>query len=190
MMGPGELARAAVSDDVAAPRAAALMRGLVLVVFLAPFAVGYNVSTPAWDELFFLHNAACLNQALFSGSLREFDGCLAAMAKSPIMSTLLVPVGPLAGSVSKLASATVVLALLTFSQIILLVILTQRVRVPLLALAVAALAAFFTPALMTGGPPLLVDNLRWVTILNTLLLLPLECDEPTRAARAAIGRGL
>lgn len=190
MINPGGLARAAVSDDGAAPRTAALMRGLVLVIFLAPLAVGYNVSAPAWDELFFLHNAACVNQAIFSGSLRELDGCLAAMAKSPIMAALLVPVGPLAGSVSKLASATVVLALLTFSQIILLAALTQRVRIPLLALAVAALGVFFTPALMAGGAPLLVDHLLSVTILNTFLLLPLECDEPTSNARAAVGRGL
>ena len=184
------LARAAVSDDAAAPRAAALVGGLVLVLMWAPLAVGYNISTPAWDELFFLHNAVCVNHAVFSGSLHELDLCLGAMAKSPIMAALLIPAGPLNGSISKLSSAPVVLALLTFSQIILLAVLTWRVRIPPLAIIIAAVSVFFTPALMQGGAPLLVDDLLAVTILNTLMLLAVECDLPTHGLVPSIGRGI
>lgn len=190
MAAVAESSRLVALRDAGASSGGALAQGLLVALALAPLAVRYSVSAPAWDELFFLYSAVCVNDAVFSASLNAFDACLAGMNKSPIMAGLLLPAGPLQGSLSKVAAAPVVLALLTFSQIILLAVLLRRLRVPGFAVAIAALSILLTPALTAGGAPFLVDNLLAVITLNTLLLLPLELDEPTSGTRAAIGRGL
>lgn len=167
----------------------ALLLPIILLIALAPLAVGYDRVVPTWDELFFLHNAVCVNRSVFALSLSGIDLCFSETAKSPLMALLLIPAGPLSGAAEKLNIIPVILALTTLAMVILLGWLLHRTRVPLAAVVIAAAAAALSPSLMGGNAPFLADGLLAVTTLDTLLLLLLEWEDPATTAAHAFRRG-
>jgi hypothetical protein len=165
-------------------------RAPLLVLILAPLAVATVALKPAWDEIFFLHNGVCVAYSIGHGSLSGLDKCLSEMAKSPIMAFLLVPAGAVQGDAAKLNVAPVVLALLCFSQIILLAYLSARAKISALALIVAAVGAVLSRPLWENGAPFMVDGFLSLVIANTMMLFVVEARDPRRQPAQLVCDGL
>ena len=164
---------------------------LLLVSAVVPLAVAHSTRTPTWDELFFLHRAACVNNAVFDLSGEQLAICMANMFKSPVMSVLLLPAGPLDGDVGQLAVAPFMLGLITFGLAIWLAFLVHRLQVALPAIVgLAGAIALSRPAAGSGGGWLLVDGAYALLVAIALLLPFIERELPVSATRTAVARGL
>ncbi|MBO1905780.1 hypothetical protein KHP60_12355 [Microvirga sp. 3-52] len=155
---------------------------LCLIAAAAPFALSYHRAVPAWDELFFLHNAVCVNQAVLSGSIPGLDACFAELAKSPLMALALIPAGPLHGNPGSLGLASVVLALAMFGVAIGLGHMASRLKVPVWAVALVSVSILMTPSILGAGAPLLADGILAFIVACTLLLPVLETQRETANA--------
>ena len=162
---------------------------IVLMALFAPLIVNFQVRVPEWDQLYFLHRGACLNNAVQALSLAGLDECLQSVFKSPVMALLLLPAGPLHGLTS-LAVAPVVLAFTTFGLVLIVGQIAQAAQISRLALIGAAATSLLSPTLTGTGAPFLVDMAFSITVLATLLLIPLEYGSPTVESFANIKRGL
>ncbi len=151
---------------------------LIIMICLMPVAVDYARVRPAWDELYFLHRAVCVNRAVFAADPGALDLCLKEMSKSPILATLLLPAGPIAAAPERLALAPAMLALACFGQVLVLLrlIAASGMRWPIAA-AAAAVAGLAVP-LRIAQAPFLVDGLLALVVANTFLLLLAEAAGP------------
>ncbi|MGF9759597.1 hypothetical protein AAII07_30825 [Microvirga sp. 0TCS3.31] len=166
-------------------------RYLCLIAAATPFALSYQRVVPAWDELFFLHNAVCVNQAALSGSILGLDACFAELSKSPFMTLLLIPAGPLHGNPGSLGLASVVLALATFGIAMALGHMATQLKVPIWAVALVSIAILLTPSISAAGAPLLGDGILAFVVACTLLQPMLETqDELPVAWRQGASWGL
>ena len=165
-------------------------RGLWLALLLAPLAVNTVVSLPAWDELFFLHNGVCVARSVWSLDLGAVDACLSVMAKSPIMAFLLLPAGDMQGAAARLNIAPVTLALLCFSQILVLAWLILRLRIPSVAALIAAIGAILCSPLRSNGAPYLVDGVLALVVVNVTLLMMVEWLDFDKRRRESVLDGL
>ncbi|MGA2793991.1 MAG: hypothetical protein ABSE69_10725, partial [Roseiarcus sp.] len=166
-----------------------LLCTLIVLAGLNFLALSSGHSKPAWDELFFLHRAACVSRAVFDASFDGVDLCFGQMSKSPLMALLLLPAGPINGIVGALSIAPVCLALATLSLLVVLGWQLSRIGVPLIAVVLSVVAAALSPALFEGHAPFLVDDLLSIVVLATLLLLPLEWKAPPKTQGEAALRG-
>lgn len=151
---------------------------LVILLCLIPVAVGYGRVRPAWDELYFLHRAVCVNRAAFALDLTALDLCLREMAKSPILSALLLPLGPVAAAPERLALAPAMLALACFAQALVLLRLVAASGMRWAAAIGAAAAAGLALPLREAGAPFLADGLLALIVANTCMLLVAEAAGP------------
>lgn len=156
---------------------APFVRYLCLVAAAMPFAFSYHRAIPAWDELFFLHNAVCVNQAALSGSIPGLDACFAELSKSPLMALMLIPAGPLHGNPGSLGLASVVLALTVFGVAISLGHIATRLNVPVWSFALGSVAILVTPSISAADAPLLSDGILAFVVGCTLLLPLLETQQ-------------
>ena len=164
---------------------------LLLVLAVVPMAVAHGTRMPTWDELFFLHRAACVNNAVFELSGSQLAFCLSQMFKSPSMSLLLLPAGPLKGSFGQLAVAPFMLALTTFGLVIWLGWLLHRLQIPFFAtIALAAAIRLSQPSEAFNGGWFLVDGAYAILVAIALLLPFIERELPTSPTRSAMARGL
>jgi hypothetical protein len=148
------------------------------MICLVPVAVDYARVRPAWDELYFLHRAVCVNRAVFAADPGALDLCFKEMSKSPILATLLLPAGPIAAAPERLALAPTMLALACFGQVLVLLrlIAASGMRWPVAA-AAAAVAGLAVP-LRIANAPFLVDGLLALVVANTFMLLLAEAAGP------------
>ena len=163
-------------------------RGLLLVLILAPLAFAVSPMSFRWDDTFFIHHAVCVERAFWTANLSQFDGCLASMAKSPILALLMIPAGPVRGNLESIVVAPFVLALFIAALVWLLARLTAIARVPLPAAIVAAIAAIASPPIWNNGAPFLADGLLAVIVVNTVIMLFVEWEAPTATTGQTIGR--
>jgi hypothetical protein len=163
-----------------------------LVLLLAPLAVSYQSYRPAWDEMYFLHRAVCVNRAVYDLDLAALDRCFQAMSKSPLMAGLLVMYGSVAGAPEKLGLATATLSLLCFAQIMILIIVAGSLRLPRLLTLGAALAVAVAQPISVASAPFLVDGLLSLIVTVLLLMTVAEAEpDPADASRDSwILRGL
>jgi uncharacterized membrane-anchored protein YitT (DUF2179 family) len=163
------------------------LRYLCLVAAATPFALSYHRAMPSWDELFFLHNAVCVNQAALAGSISGLDACFAELSKSPLMALMLIPAGPLHGNPGSLGLASVVLALAIFGVAIGLGHLANRLKIPVWTVVVVSISILVTPSISAAGAPLLGDGILALVVACTSLLPVLETqhEPPNTWSRGA-----
>lgn len=171
---------------IGGPAMAALGETLALLL-LSPMIVSFAGHTPAWDELYFFHRAACVRDALQNLSWLTADQCMDNLAKSPLMVATLLPSAPLHGTVG-LAVAPITLAIATFALVWLGVRMAQRggMKLPLAVAATGIASLFPTP----GGSWFLADAICTIVILDTLLLLPMELAAERGTRAESFRRGL
>jgi hypothetical protein len=165
-----------------------LLCALIVLAGLSFLALNSDHSEPAWDELWFLHRAGCVSHAVFAASLSGVDTCLSNVFKSPIMTVLLLPAGPIHGIESALSIAPVCLAFTVLALVVGLGWLLSLMRMPLAAVVISVLAARFSPTLFQGHAPFLVDDFLALVVLLTLLLPVLEWTAPRNAYRGFSSR--
>lgn len=175
----------AFGDD----RYRSLFCALIVLLGLSFLALNSDHSQPSWDELWFLHRAACINRTVFAGSLSGIDICLIQMFKSPIMAVLLLPAGPIRGIESAFTIAPVCLALMVLTLLVGLGWILSLIRLPLAAVVISVLAAFFSPTLFQGHGTFFVDDFLALVVLLTLLLPVLEWTAPPQTQGDAFHRG-
>lgn len=163
------------------------IRILLFMIAAAPFAIAYSRSIPAWDELFFLTHATCVNQAVYSGSPQALDACLLRISKSPIMTLLLIPAGPIKGDLRIIGLASVVLALAILGLAICLGKAASRLRVPVWATCLACISVLLVPSIRNAGAPLLADGILSLAVAGTLLLPFLETQRDVPSAPLSDG---
>lgn len=166
------------------------VRSLLLMAAIAPLAVSRTVIAPRWDDAYFLERAVCVNRAVFNLSPTEVDHCLSGMMKSPLMSLLLLPAGPLNDDIGQLGVATFLLAFVIFVLAILLASITHRMRMPFPAFAAAALALAGCGSLRNAGAPFLVDGAYALLVAIALQLPMLEHGAPAQGRLAIVARGM
>ncbi|NUB13733.1 hypothetical protein GAY28_14095 [Azospirillum brasilense] len=174
-------------------RAAALATLTALAALLAgavPAVLRYSPHAPNWDELYFLHRAACVNRAAFALDLPALDLCLQEMVKSPILAFLLLFAGDIQGRAELLMLMPVVLAAVSLGIAVLMAWMAQAARLPLAAIVLGGLACALVPHTLAVGGLIFVDTLFALTVAATLMLLPLEMGQrPAPSWRGHIARG-
>ncbi|MEW6256476.1 MAG: hypothetical protein AB1592_11005 [Pseudomonadota bacterium] len=165
-------------------------RGPILLLILSPLAVAYSRMTPAWDELFYLHNGVCISRNTWTASVSGVLDCLSQMSKSPLMGFVLIPAGPIDGSPEKLSAASFLLAVFVFAVIFLLSRLTELARIPAPAAILAAISAIASPPLWSSNAPFLVDGLLSVVVASMIVLLFAEWESPTLDFRSILSRSI
>jgi hypothetical protein len=162
---------------------------LAAMAAIAPLAISRKVDFLRWDDAFFLDRAVCVDRSAYSLSLSGIHHCLAGMLKSPVMSLLLLPAGPL-NRVEQLAVAPFMLAFITLGLAICLACLAFKARIPLLWFSAAAVAIWQCGQIKIADAYFLVDGAFAIIVAITMLLPILEEAAPSHSARSSIERGL
>lgn len=187
---PGSI-RQGILENRAAAALAALTALAALLAGAVPAVLRYSPHAPNWDELYFLHRAACVNRAAFALDLPALDLCLQEMVKSPILAFLLLFAGDIQGRAELLMLMPVVLAALSLGIAVLMAWMAQAARLPLAAIVLGGLACALVPHTLAVGGLIFVDTLFALTVAATLMLLPLEMGQSPAPSswRGHIARG-
>lgn len=180
-------------------RSARFWRGVILssvipfalVLFLvAPSVVNYTPYPMAWDDVYFLHRAACFHDAVYRLDLRGMAECYSILSKSPVMTFFMLPWGPAASGEPGVPLALLSLAILIWIFVVLIYRAAVASGASVWALTAAAMAVWLNPFIGMYGGSFLSDMLvSWCTLL-LVLLIPLELSTHPGSASQDVKRGL
>jgi hypothetical protein len=168
--------------------------GLALCLFLALVGrsvISYAPYSIAWDELYFLHRAVCVDRAVYALSLTRIGECYGSLSKSPIMTFLTLPWGPLGAGEAGVGLALVTLGILTWLVILIVYTAAASLKASRIVLLLAGACIYLNPFLRGYAGGFLADALVAWAVAGSLLLVPLEAyGEGTRNGWQDALRGL
>ena len=156
---------------------------------MSPTVINYAPYRLAWDEAYYLHRAICMSHPFYDFSMSRVNECLAHTHKGPIIELVNFPWGRAGGTNWGIGLAFVGLALL-ISLVVLTTYLTcVRSSIPRSCLLLGAASIGLTPFLRLTGGAMMVDILLGWCIALTLLLIPLEYNDPQTGFWPSVLRG-
>jgi hypothetical protein len=156
---------------------------------VSPTVVNYSPYGLSWDPAYYLHNAICMNHAVYSFSLSRVAECLSHTAKGPIMELVTLPWGRTGGTYWGIGLAFAALALFIWIMVLATYLTCLRGRIPPVSLLLAAGCICLTPLLRESGGAMMTDMLLAWCIALALMLIPLEFNEPQTEWWPSIFRG-
>lgn len=169
-----------------------VVRWVLILTFLglvSPTVINYAPYRLAWDEAYYLNRAICMNHAFYDFSLSQVNQCLAHTHKGPIIELVNLPWGRAGGSNWGIGLAFVGLALLIWLVVLATYLACVRSCIPPSCLLLAAASICLTPFLRITGGAMMVDTLLGWCIALTLLLIPLEYNDPETGLWPSVLRG-
>ena len=100
----------------------------------SPTVINYAPYGLSWDPAYYLHNALCMNHAVYDFSLSGVTKCLSITAKGPIMELLGLPWGRVGGTYWGVGLAFVALGLFVWTQALATYLTCIRSGIPLISL--------------------------------------------------------
>src|SRR5579862_3074813 len=191
--------RSIVIDPVGAPLGAKLERRPLLVhlvclfAFLglaAPTVISYAPYGLSWDPAYYLHNAVCLNHAVYDFSLSRMAECLTNTTKGPIMDLFTLPWGRTGGTIWGVGLAFVGLAFFTWILVLVTYLTCVRAGIPQTSVLTAGASICLTPFLRLNAGAMMTDTLLGWCVALGLMLIPLEYSDPQTFWWPSFFRGL
>jgi hypothetical protein len=170
-----------------------LVQWACLFAFLglaAPTVISYASYGLSWDPAYYLHNAVCMNHAVYDFSWSRVAECLSNTSKGPIMDLFTLPWGRTGGTFWGIGLAFVGLALFIWILLLITYLTCVRARVPPTSLLIAGASICLTPFLRLNGGAMMTDTLLGWSIALGLMLIPLEYSDPQISFWPSIVRGL
>jgi hypothetical protein len=158
--------------------------------FVSPTVINYSHYGLSWDPAYYLHNAVCMNHAIYHFGLQRISECLSSTAKGPIMEFITLPWGSQGGSYEGIGLAFVGLALFIWLMVMATYLVCMRGGVPRITLLLAAISMCLIPFLKLTAGDMMTDTLLGWTVALALMLIPLEYNRSQKEFWPGVLRGL
>ncbi len=163
---------------------------LVFLGLISPTIINYTPYGLSWDPAYYLHNAVCMNHAVYDFSLTRVAECLSKTSKGPIMELFSLPWGRTGGTFWGIGLAFVGLALFIWIMVLATYLTCMRGGIPITPLLLGAASIYLTPFLRVTGGGMMTDMLLAWCIALALMLIPLEYNDPQTTLWPSVLRGL